>query len=242
MSVNQGAFDWRCRPWAKRKPRHSSEPAPVDGRVRETWSQVSQTAGNLPHTSVQATSQVDEIADAVGDLIAEKVLERMVRSLDASFPNLGTAADDAVATAVERLLRRSSKRPVANVAGWLYVVARNEMASVARRASQETMYDENVVGARDGFEDGVVSEDVVRRLRAWVTSWDNRNIRAVTLVLIDAAVDGERLTRDELVDLASAAVGEELSSGSVGTWRKRGLERIERKFDLNLELDIDEEH
>lgn len=169
-------------------------------------------------------------------------LERFAVALGGMFSNVGVSGDDAVCVAVEKLLKMDREgRAVADHAGWIYAVARNELRAAWREQQRlVALPEDEALEAPDDVPEQVIGEDLFRRVRDAVSAWENRNQRVVMLVLLDAAYNGEpRLTRAELVEAASEALGRELSSGSVGQWRRRGVARIQQQF--GLELDIDDQ-
>jgi hypothetical protein len=158
-------------------------------------------------------------------------LERISRSLEHRLPAVASHADDAVCGAVMKILALAELPAPDKVGSYVYRAALNEMIDEAKRGRRfseppRSLYDE----ADAGIEEKVLGELEFRRIREHVSSWDNANIRAVTLTVLDAGYYGESLDTDELTAVASEILDRELSPDSVRSWKSRGLARLEREF------------
>jgi DNA-directed RNA polymerase specialized sigma24 family protein len=75
---------------------------------------------------------------ALQQLLVDKFFLGLVHQLQGQFSNLGSAeVEDAVADAVEKLLKRLSQRPVRSVKDYLAKVAFNDLNRIAKSRVKE---------------------------------------------------------------------------------------------------------
>lgn len=158
-------------------------------------------------------------------------LERVARHLEGQLPAVASYADDAVCSAVAKILALADPPAPEKVGSYLYRAALNAMVDEAKRGRRfaeppPSLYDET----DEGVESAVLGELEFQRIRKHVTGWDNANVRAVTLAVLDAVYYGEPLDTEELTLAASEILGRDLSPDSVRSWKSRGLARLEREF------------
>jgi DNA-directed RNA polymerase specialized sigma24 family protein len=161
-------------------------------------------------------------------MLKDGEMERIAVNLGRRYPEAAGHANDAVYSAVEKVLQRAEQLDVEKVGSYLFATAKNEMVDVGKRWSRFDDYDED---ATDGasFEQRVLDEDVFDRVRAHVRTWKNANVRAVTLAVLDSVQAGEPLDTDELTRAASEILDRRLSPDSVRSWKSRGLLRLQRE-------------
>lgn len=181
----------------------------------------------------------DALSDRLVQMLREGRLERVARSLERRVPAAASHADDAVCSAVTKILALASPPAPENVGSYLYRAALNAMVDEAKRGRRfsepaPSLYDE----ADEGVEAQVLGELEFQRIRRHVTSWENANIRAVTLAVLDAVYHGESLDTDELTQTAGEILGRGLSPDSVRSWKSRGLARLEREFLSNEQIGV----
>jgi hypothetical protein len=186
------------------------------------------------------SDSLEHTARILSERTTDRTLERIARGLESNFPLVRHLTDDAVAEAVERTLSHARRKDIADPLGFTYVVARNSLRRAAKNRDQSQLGEDALAElSSPPFEDGVVSEIELDRIRAGVKSWPNENIRTVMLVVIDAAREGIYLSLIEITEAASAALGRSLEAGSVKTWKRRGIKALAAQF--NLTLDDEEE-
>lgn len=171
------------------------------------------------------------VAGRLVEMLRSGELERVARSLERKVPAAASHADDAVCSAVAKILALVKPPGHDNLGSYLYRAALNEMVDEVKRgrrfsAPPASLYDET----DEGVEASVLGELEFQRIRRHVTTWDNANIRAVTLAVLDATYHGETLDTDELTKTAAEILGQHLSPDSVRSWKSRGLARLEREF------------
>jgi hypothetical protein len=176
-------------------------------------------------------SDTASVTDRLVEMLAAGELERISQDLARKIRGAAGHADDAVCYAVTKILELANPPAPEKVGSYLYRTALNEMADEARRGSRfaeppASLYEE----ADDGIESQVLGELEFQRIRKHVTTWDNANIRTVTLAILDTVYHGESLDTDELTQTAGEILGRELSPDSVRSWKSRGLARLEREF------------
>jgi DNA-directed RNA polymerase specialized sigma24 family protein len=172
-----------------------------------------------------------DVADRLVDMLKAGELERISQDLARKIRGAASHADDAVCSAVAKILALTDPPAPEKVGSYLYRAALNEMVDQAKRGHRFTepptsLYDET----DEGIEAQILGELEFQRIRQHVSTWDNTNIRAVTLAVLDAVYHGELLDTDELTQTAGEILGRELSPDSVRSWKSRGLARLEREF------------
>ena len=176
-------------------------------------------------------SSTASVADRLAEMLSAGELERISQDLARKIRGAASHADDAVCYAVTKILGLANPPAPEKVGSYLYRTALNEMADEARRGRRFTeppasLYEET----DEGVESQVLGELEFQRIRQHVTTWDNANIRAVTLAVLDTVYHGESLDTDELTQTAGEILGRDLSPDSVRSWKSRGLARLEREF------------
>jgi hypothetical protein len=175
--------------------------------------------------SPEAEATADTPAEQVVSLMGTGEFDRLIGALRNAFPDLRDEAEDAIFEAVAKLLRRSNERRIEHVSAWIYKVATNHLIRThhqrARRTDAEPELDEKQDPAE--IAHGRETLALVKRI---IVTWENAHIRVVTLLYVEAAWLGEPMSLLEARDLATSILGEELSLGSIGTWKDRGFNRL----------------
>jgi len=180
-------------------------------------------------------SDSDYAAEGLSELeqlLVDKFFLGLVHQLQGQFDNVGSGrVEDAVAYAVEKVLKRQAEGPISDVKGYLATVAFNDLNKYVLRRKKYPEYDLDERGDQelDSAEDEVMRSAAIDILKAEVRSWENAKIREVMLVYIDVMAFGEPMETDEVADLVSMTLGEEIAPGSVRTWKARGLRKL-REF------------
>lgn len=172
----------------------------------------------------------NEGEEALLDLMRGRFLLGLVDQLQNAYPNAGSGhVEDAVAEAVSKLVVRLRKDPpVRDVSAYLAKVAFNTLKKgSAQRADREAPLDERRDRPTPSAEDDALRAAAVSAITAEVRSWENANIREVMLVCVEAIALGEPIEADEIAELVSVTLGEEISPGSVRVWKMRGLRRLQ---------------
>jgi len=165
-------------------------------------------------------------------LLVDRFFLGLIDQLQAQFRNVGSGrVEDAVAHAVEKVLKRLEKGQIRDVKAYLAKVAYNDLNKFSRRQKRypEVVLDERDEGASGSAEDSALRSAAIDIIKAEVRSWENANIREVMLVYIDVIAYDEPMDTDEVAELVSATLGQEIAPGSVRTWKARGLRKL-REF------------
>jgi DNA-directed RNA polymerase specialized sigma24 family protein len=168
-----------------------------------------------------------EGVDELKQLLVERFFLGLVRQFRGEYPNLGSAAiEDAIATAVEKVLKRLAGGSVRDVRGYLAKVAHNEAKKAGRRAAREIPLGERPDGLDEAAEDTVLREAALGIIKAEIAGWENAHVREVMLVYVDVIALDEPLETDEVAEIVGANLGEEINPLSVRTWKARGIKRL----------------
>jgi DNA-directed RNA polymerase specialized sigma24 family protein len=172
--------------------------------------------------------------DTVEAVLRAGYFDGMLRRLQAAFPELAQqAVEDALYGAAEKCAHRQESPD--NVRAWLYAVARNHLRDLIRRKRAEAYDPEDPVQAgsvprASAAEDEAFPYETYRTVVKHVESWPVSKMRAVTLLVLSAAHEGEPLANSDLARLAGEALGEEMTTGTAATHKSRGLDRLRREY------------
>jgi DNA-directed RNA polymerase specialized sigma24 family protein len=162
-------------------------------------------------------------------LMQEHFLVGLVRQMRRAYPNAGLGQlEDAVAEAVHKLVLRLRKgTPVRDVPAYLVTIAHNEFKRAAARANgRELPLDDRPEGVVDSAEREALRDAALTAINTEIRSWENANMREVMLVYVEAISYGEPIEADEVAELVSGILGEQLSPNSVRVWKMRGFRRL----------------
>jgi DNA-directed RNA polymerase specialized sigma24 family protein len=163
----------------------------------------------------------------------------LVRQLQQQYGNLGSAqVEDAVAIAVERLVKRLRRGPVRDVRKYLSKIAFNELNRIALRATDLPLDGERDDRPLPSAEEVALRNLAIDIIKEEIRTWENSHIREVTLIYVEATAYGEVLETDEVAEIIRSTLGEEINSLSVRKWRSRGLRKLrefigENVFDMH---------
>ncbi|PVA35870.1 sigma-70 family RNA polymerase sigma factor [Mycobacteroides abscessus] len=156
----------------------------------------------------------------------------LVEQLGVAYPTAGRGlAEDCVQEAVRSLVIRMNRPPpVRDVRAYLARVAFNTLKRVAPRILQhEVPLEARPDAAHRSAEDEALRDAAVRAVKQEIRTWPNANIREVMLVYIDAIALGEPIEAEEVAELVSPILGEDISPVTVRKWKQRGMNRL-REF------------
>ena len=169
---------------------------------------------------------------ALQQLLVDKFFLGLVHQLQGQFSNLGSAeVEDAVADAVEKLLKRLSQGPVRSVKDYLAKVAFNDLNRLAKSRVKEIGLGERDDQEAPSAEAGALRNAAIDIIKTEIRTWENAHIREVMLIYVDVMAYGEPLDTYEVADLASVVLGEDITPLSVRTWKARGLRKLHEFID-----------
>jgi DNA-directed RNA polymerase specialized sigma24 family protein len=200
-------------------------------------------------SSADAQVRLEKLAEK---LIEERFPEGLVGTLRRSYSHSSYQdCEDAVAIAFEQLTRHKERRDIGEPRAWMTTVAVNEMNRMVRLAAHERLVidadddgdeddprDPNLVRWLDPTLDEALTRDAYDYMRDLVDKWPTRNVRAATLLVLEAARVQEPLSNAELAELLAEQTGEDVSTDTARQWRKRGLDRLR---DQLVEADLMED-
>lgn len=183
-------------------------------------------------------NRLGEGGEELLSLIRYDYLGGLAKQIHGVFPMAGTAAvADAVAEAVKKVVVRIQKgTPILDVKSYLATVAYNELKREAKKAARrEAPLDDQPDQSAESAEDTVLRDAALQIVRAEIRTWENANIREVMLVYIDAIALGEPIESEEVAEIVSPILGEEVSAATVRVWKTRGFRKL-REFAERSEL------
>lgn len=137
--------------------------------------------------------------------------------------------EDAIA---EGFLKFLSKGEVLdNPAGYITAVAINYMKRlVARTMRRELPTGEFEEDGGDPWADPtaehVIGEAAFRAAQGMVERWESKNVKAATLLVLEAGALGEPIGGMEIAEELEARFGEDVLPDTARQWKKRGLDRL----------------
>lgn len=170
--------------------------------------------------------QAEALRVAMTELMQGRFFDLLIGRLHSKFPRHKALAEDAVAQAVEQLALRHET--IREVEPWLWTVSLHELGKLARRADRYADLGDLPDGEVGDPSEEVLVREAFRVVRQAVQQWDNKRIRVVTLLYLEAAVEMVRLDRAGAARLASEILGEPINPESVSQWRKRGFRDLRR--------------
>ncbi|MGR6967000.1 hypothetical protein ACU610_21300 [Geodermatophilus sp. URMC 61] len=177
-------------------------------------------------------------AEGLEDLqraLSDRFFLGLVEQFRKQFDNVGSAeVEDAVAAAVEKLLKRLERGPVGSVRSYLAKSAFNELRKITTRR-REIPVESHADLPTDGPDEKVLRQQAIELVKAEIRTWENANIKHVMLVYVDMIVAGDVLETDEVAEIVSQNLGEDINPLSVRTWKARGMRKL-REFIEDAEL------
>lgn len=183
----------------------------------------------MAHSNDVGDGGTDELERLV---LGQSFLIGLVEQLCYSFPDAGLGlAEEAVEEAVRKLVVRTRKPPpVTDVRGYLARVAYNTLQRTAPKVvNYERPLDEATHSATPSAEADALRYAAVQTVKKEIGTWVNANMREVMLIYVDAITIGEPIEAEEVAELVSPILGEEISPASVRVWKQRGMKRL-REF------------
>ena len=166
-----------------------------------------------------------DLLEELAELAHARFPEGLVRRLEHRFHGRGLDAENAVAEGVAKMAERAGSGEIDDPRAYLAAIAFNAMRQAAKRAAFEELDD--AAGAGVLVEDEVLIRETFRYVKTLVEAWENKNLRTVTLLVVDSTYLGEPLTTAELAEHLEVIVGEEVSLVTVRKWKERGLARLQ---------------
>jgi hypothetical protein len=160
-----------------------------------------------------------------------RVLDQVVRFLQGKFRSCTQEeVEDAISTSVERLLKRGAGAGlIEDVMAWITTVASNELRRGLRHPKPAELTEADPDRGPSPLDAAVLS-DLLSRIDRIVASWENAHLRTITSLYIEAYVNDWPLSLVEAKSAAEAILGEELSIGSIGAWKRRGFVRLAQEL------------
>src|SRR4051794_28387425 len=183
--------------------------------------------------STDAETPLDK---AVDDMVREKFPEGLVRALERQFPKAAHAdLEDAVSTGFEKLVRAG--RDMDNPRGYVTTVAVNAVKRILRLAAFEQLAVEDDEDDEEAIDRGAdpwgdptldeaLTNDAYAYMRRLVDAWESRNVRATTLLVLEAARLQEPLGSAEMAERLEDVLGQDVLPETARQWRKRGIDRL----------------
>jgi DNA-directed RNA polymerase specialized sigma24 family protein len=177
------------------------------------------------------------LVEAVEKMLADGTIEGLRRRLRRDYPNLADHVDDAVSTAIERLILRNPTPD--KPANYFAAIAFNEMKAIAKKQARQISLSglsqaDDEEGSHDwdqpdgdwSVEERALWSEVYKDLRCHVETWNTANVRVITLLYLEASYLGEPLTSAEAAELASQILGSEIDGNAARTWKSRGYRKL----------------
>ncbi|GAB3332578.1 hypothetical protein RMN56_10260 [Micromonospora halotolerans] len=159
-------------------------------------------------------------------LISTGFFDGCVRMLGVSMRIDQADVEDAILDAIVRVLERDARKaPIEDMQKYLYSSARNNLRRRLKALARSAEAELND-GEHPSAEQEALSAARYAELVAHVKTWENARIRVVTLLYLAGIYEGDPLTITEVAIQAGEILGEEIQVGSIGTWRKRGFDRL----------------
>jgi len=178
------------------------------------------------HSHDDDDNGLDELERLV---LGQSFLIGLVEQLRYSFPDAGLGlAEEAVEEAVRKLVVRMRKPPsVSDVRGYLARVAYNTLQRTAPKlVNHERPLEDAPDASTPSAEADALRYAAVQTVKKEIGTWANANMREVMLVYVEAITIGEPIEAEEVAELVSPILGEEISPASVRVWKQRGMKRL----------------
>jgi hypothetical protein len=122
--------------------------------------------------------------------------------------------------------------------GYVTTVAVNAVKRILRLAAVEQLaagndeeddaeeYDRGADPWTDPTLDEALTNDAYAYMRRFVEAWESRNVRATTLLVLEAARLQEPLSSAEMAERLEDVLGQDVLPETARQWRKRGIDRL----------------
>lgn len=176
------------------------------------------------------TADAGDGLDELEELLEGGFFLGLLEQLRRQFRNLQSEdVEDAVVAAAEKTVRRVQKSPVMDVRKYLAKVAYNECNKATRRPVPV----DATAPTEQNVEESVLQDAAVALVKAEVRTWENAHIREVTLAYLEMYLSGEVLDTEEVAEIVTAVLGEQISSVSISQWKARGFRRLREFIESN---------
>jgi DNA-directed RNA polymerase specialized sigma24 family protein len=194
--------------------------------------------GRTPLFNRVARSPTESLLEA---LFQDGTLAQIYRGLRAQIPSVSAEdVQDAVGHAVVATLTACHSAPPEDLAGYLFVAAKNRLlrAIDARGRLPTTDIDPDTRPDDGSSPDRHYDrKDLYAFLKRLVARWDNERMRTIVEIVLDAAYQDVSLTGAEIAEQAEVLTGEQFSLSSVYDWKNRGLRRLHEELERSVERD-----
>lgn len=172
-------------------------------------------------------------------LMEEGFFDRTVRLLRRDHPAVAAQVEDVVSDSVLRLvLRPDTLPPVEDVAGYLFASARNGILDAQSRQQRLARYEDEFEGAETEAADyDLMQKEAFRELQQIARRFPNQNMREITLLYLDSLYYREPLTGAQAAERLREITGEDISEGSIGTWKMRGFAQLAQDYQAQRRAD-----
>lgn len=182
---------------------------------------------------------IEQVKALIEDLVFDGFLDGTVRSLLGRYPSASyTMAEDALAFAVETLLRRAGSLSGENLPGYLVRVAQNRLSRLlAERSRLGGESDSELQVSEDGSTEwthtsapDVVQEEFYKSLMDLVSRWPTETQRLAAELRLQAAWEGVPLSDYELADAMEATLDRSISRADAAQHWRRAKNRLAREI------------
>lgn len=137
--------------------------------------------------------------------------------------------EDAIAEGFLKFLAKG--KVLDNPAGYITAVAINYVKRFLTRTTRRELptgdfEDDGGDPWADPTTDRVIGETAFRTAQGMVEQWESKNIKAATLLVLEAAALGEPIGGTEIAEELEDRLGEDVLPDTARQWKKRGLDRL----------------
>jgi DNA-directed RNA polymerase specialized sigma24 family protein len=170
----------------------------------------------------------------------DRPLEGVLRKLYGMFPTMRHDARPAVGHGTHKLIRVKVGREPPNPLQYVTTCAVNYLKDEAKRRARSLSLDALRDDEEHPFdleepdptaEERQVSTTVYRELCTMVERWETENVRATTLLFLEAAYLGEPLPSREAAEALAGILNEEVDEDFVRQWKSRGFRKLREEIE-----------
>ena len=184
----------------------------------------------------------EPMARVVEDMLRDPTqpLEGLVRKLENMFTALKHEARHAVGHGTSKLIEVKPGSEPSNPLRYVATSAINYMKDEAKRRARAVSLDALLDDEEHPFdleepaptaEERFVSEVVYRELRTLVERWETENVRATTLLYLEAAYLIEPLSSRDAAEILAGILAQEVDEGFVRQWKTRGFRKLKQEIE-----------
>jgi DNA-directed RNA polymerase specialized sigma24 family protein len=182
------------------------------------------------------------MARVVEDMLRDpaRPLEGLVRRLENMFTTLKHEARHAVGHGTSKLIEVKPESEPSNPLRYVTTCAINYLKDEAKRRARAVSLDALLDDEEHPFdleepaptaEERIVSEAVYRELRTMVEKWETENVRATTLLYLEAAYLIEPLSSQDAAEILVGILAQEVDEGFVRQWKTRGFRKLKQEIE-----------